>query len=74
MGAGGNCTIQALLNPIYQLASSPPSANLPKSLILGDNAIYVGRIVLVDTVDNVSIAPADAGNNCMIKSKIIIIF
>jgi hypothetical protein len=41
-----------LLYPIYQFASSPPSENLPKSFIFGVNAIYVGSIVLVETVDN----------------------
>jgi hypothetical protein len=74
IGAGGSLTIHALLNPIYQFASSPPSENLPKSLILGDSATYVGSTVPVETVDNVLKAPTDAGNNINAEIKLIIIF
>ncbi|MDD5628795.1 MAG: hypothetical protein PHU21_07005 [Elusimicrobia bacterium] len=74
MGAGGSLTIQALLNPMYQLASSPPSANLPKSLIFGFKAKYVGRIVLVDTVDNLSDAHAMDGMSINADIRFIIIF
>jgi hypothetical protein len=53
------------------LASSPPSANLPKSFILGVNEIYVGSIVLVETVGT---DPAKAGIKIITAIIFIIIF